>query len=407
MGKKEEDDDVSSVDIDAEEEEAGEDETKANDLNDADIVTKYRTAGDIANKVMAAVVESIKPGIKVVELCTIGDNLINEAVGKIYNAKKGGKKIEKGSAFPTCVSVNNCVGHCSPLESESSLPEIASGDVVKIDLGVHVDGYIAVIAHTAVCEPEEEVTGRKADVIMAAWTAAELAQRMFKDGAKNGDITAMISKVAADFKCSAVEGVLSHQMKKHVIDANKVIINNQTTEQQVKDAVIEPNDVFAMDIVMSTGEGKPRQLEARTTVFKRDLETKYSLKMKASRQFFSEVNAQFPTLPFTLRAAKDERAWKMGVIECVKHGLFIEYPVLYEKPDELVSQFKFTQLLLPSGNPVRTTATPPPNVKSEYSLTDETLIALLAETTDKKKKKKANKKKAKADGEGGDDDAKE
>merc|ERR1712196_285403 len=101
--------------------------------------------------------------------------------------------------------------------------------------------------------------------------------------------------------------------------------------------------------------------------------------MKASRQFFSEVNAQFPTLPFTLRAAKDERAWKMGVIECVKHGLFIEYPVLYEKPDELVSQFKFTQLLLPSGNAVRTTATPPPNVKSEYSLTDETLIALLAE----------------------------
>ena len=63
------------------------------------------------------------------------------------------------------------------------------------------------------------------------------------------------------------------------------------------------------------------QLEARTTVFKRDLEEKYSLKMKASRAFFSEVNQRFPTLPFTLRAG-DERAWRMGVVECVKHGLF-------------------------------------------------------------------------------------
>merc|ERR1711990_1092641 len=179
--------------------------------------------------------------------------------------------------------------------------------------------------------------------MQAVWTASECAVRMFKEGMSNTEVTAMIAKVAAAYNCTPVEGVLSHQMKKHVIDANKVIINKTTTEQQVKDAVMEPNDVFAMDIVMSTGEGKPKQLDARTTVFKRDLETKSSLKMKASRTFFSEVNAQFPTLPFTLRAAKDERAWKMGVIECVKHGLFIEYPVLFEKPDELVAQFKFTQ----------------------------------------------------------------
>ena len=101
-------------------------------------------------------------------------------------------------------------------------------------------------------------------------------------------------------------------MKKHVIDANKVVINKATSEQQVKEATFEFNDVFAVDIVMSSGEGKPKQLENRTTVFKRDLEQKYSLKMKTSRAFFSEVNTRFPTLPFTLRAGKDERAWRMG-----------------------------------------------------------------------------------------------
>ena len=47
--------------------------------------------------------------------------LITELTGKVYNQKKKGKAIEKGSAFPTCISVNNCVGHYSPLSSEDDV----------------------------------------------------------------------------------------------------------------------------------------------------------------------------------------------------------------------------------------------------------------------------------------------
>jgi len=405
MGKKPEDDDddVSSVDVDEEKDEV-EDEEAANDLSDSDVVTKYRAAGTIANEVLAKVMAACVPGVKAVELCQLGDDAIEELVGKIYNGKaKDGKKIDKGIAFPTCISPNACVGHYSPLASEDTV-EIKEGDLVKIDLGVHVDGYIAVVAHTVVCGGAES-KDRKADVQMAAWQAAECAVRMFKAGAKNHEITEMIAKVAESYKCSPVEGVLSHQMKKHVIDATKVVINKQTTEQQVKEAVFENNDVFAVDLVMSTGEGKPKQHEDRTTVFKRDLEQKYSLKMKTSRAFFSEVNARFPTLPFTLRAGKDERSWTMGVVECKNHGMFIEYPVLYEKADELVAQVKFTALLLPSGNVVRITGGPAPLATSEYAVEDPALNDLLAQTADPKKKKKANKKKKKG-GEGDEAEAK-
>ena len=220
MPKKEEEDDDDISDI-VSDEEAEEDEEESNDLNKADIVTKYRTAGTIANEVVAAVVAAIKPGIKAVELCALGDNLIDEACSKIYNKKPKGdeKKVEKGSAFPTCISVNNCVGHYSPLVTEDKVV-LEAGDVIKVDLGVHVDGYIAVVAHTVMCGGIAE--GPKGDVIQCAWQAAELAQRMFKDGATNTEITDMIAKVADSYKCTPVEGVLSHQMKKHVIDANKV-----------------------------------------------------------------------------------------------------------------------------------------------------------------------------------------
>jgi len=400
VSRNDDDDSVSDVEIDEPEEE--EDEESSNDLSNADIVTKYRTAGDIANKVLAAIIEACKPEAKAVDLCSLGDNLITELTGKIYNNKKDGKKIEKGVAFPTCISVNNCVGHYSPLLSEDKTV-LADGDMIKIDLGVHVDGYVAVVAHTALLG-EDKVDGRKADVVMAAWNAAEVAQRMLKDGATNTEITKAIAKIAESYKCTPVEGVLSHQMKKHVIDANKTIINKATTDQQVPDATIDKNDVFAIDVVMSTGEGKPKALDNRTTVFKRNVEAKYSLKMKASRQFFSEVNSRFPTMPFTLRAG-DEKVWRMGVVECVKHDLFIEYPVLYEKPEEFVAQYKFTALLLPSGNTTRITAGPTPDVSSEHAIEDPALTELLASSTDSKRKKKNNKKKKK--GGGGEEDKEE
>ena len=76
--------------------------------------------------------------------------------------------------------------------------------------------------------------------------------------------------------------------------------------------------------------------------------------------------------------------------------MFIEYPVLYEKPGEFVAQIKFTALLLPSGNVARITGSvPPPNVASQFSVEDEQLCSLLAQSTDKKKKKKQNKKNTK------------
>jgi len=65
-------------------------------------------------------------------------------VEKIFNKKK----IEKGIAFPVCISVNEICGHYSPLTSEENKLVLNEGDIVKIDLGVHVDGYMGLVGHT-------------------------------------------------------------------------------------------------------------------------------------------------------------------------------------------------------------------------------------------------------------------
>ena len=61
--------------------------------------------------------------------------------------------------------------------------------------------------------------------------------------------------------------------------------------------------VYAVDVAMSTGDGKPREGDARTTVYKRRVDKTYNLRIKGSRQFINEVNRRFPIFPFTLRYA--------------------------------------------------------------------------------------------------------
>lgn len=108
--------------------------------------------------------------------------------------------------------MNNCVAHFSPLESDPlSSQTLAKGDVVKLHVGAHIDGFAAVSAETLVvgASAEEPVTGRQADVIKAAWHAAEIAQRIVKVGNKNWAVTGAVSKATSAWDCKPVEGMLS------------------------------------------------------------------------------------------------------------------------------------------------------------------------------------------------------
>ena len=88
----------------------------------------------------------------------------------------------------------------------------------------------------------------------------------------------------------------------------QVVLNKPTAEQGVDEMSFVENEVYAIDILVSTGEGKPKILdEKETTVYKRALDREYQLKMKTSRALFSEINRKYPALPFTLRAIEDQR----------------------------------------------------------------------------------------------------
>jgi curved DNA binding protein len=357
-----------------------------------DVITKYRKASEIANLALEHVRSLVKPGASVLALCEAGDKIIEDEVAKVY---KKDKKMEKGVAFPTCISPNHIVGHFSPIEDEDMT--IKAGDLVTIDLGAQVDGYVAVVA-TTVCLPEEgqdKITGKKADVMLACQTAADAALRVIKTGRKNAEMTDVIQRSAEAFQVNPVQGVLSHNMSRFVIDGDKVVIGKEDLENKVADFEFAPNDVFAIDIVMTTGEGKPRQSEARTTVYKRNGQSSYQLKMKASRLILTEIDQKCPTFPFTIRKLDPSKV-RFGIVECSNHELVHQYPVLTEKEGEFVAHLKFTVLITGNGTlKVSGVDIDTSNVETDKKIEDEELLKVLAQSVGGKKKKKNNKKKKK------------
>ncbi|KAL4440303.1 hypothetical protein ABPG75_003304 [Micractinium tetrahymenae] len=361
-------------------------------LANPDVVTKYKAAAKIVNAAMAAVIEACKAGAKVVDICEKGDSLMLEGVGKDFK----GKEIEKGIAVPTCISVNNCVGHFSPMKCTL---ELKDGDLVKIDMGCHIDGYIAQAAHSLVvaADAAAPVTGRAADVIQCAQTCFDAAARLIRPGKKSGEVAAVLAKIAEAYGCNLVDGVMTYQMTRFVIDAQKAVLQKPQPDVKVEESEFEEGEVYAIDIIVSTGEGKPKvHDEKETTVYKRAMEVQYQLKMKASRELLNEVSKKYPTVLFSLRGIEAKQA-RFGLVECINHGLLHSYPVTYEKEGDQVAHIKGTVLLMPSGSD-RITSAPLQQLQSDKSVADEEVKALLATSlkNKKKKKKKAAKEGAEA-----------
>lgn len=276
------------------------------------------------------------------------------------------------------------------------------GDCVKIDLGCHIDGYIAVAAHTIVVgeTPEsvpESVDPELGNVAVAAYNAMLVAADAIKAGAKNKEVTDAVQRVAKAYGVNTISSVRMHQMKRFVLDGVKEISLREPSAEEIEqgevplpECTFEQAEVYAVDIAMTTGNGKVRDSANRVTVFKRNVEVEYKLKMKSSRYVLSEVDKKFPTLPFTLRHFDDEKQAKIGITECQNHGLLIPYHSLVEKKDARVAHFKCTVLLLPSGT-VKVTGLPLPSYFKTDKQADEETIAILNDISEREAKKAAKK----------------
>ena len=422
--EEEEEEEVEEVEEEIEEEEEFDDEVGEDFSKDPRAFSYLQDAGRIADDALQAIIKKMIPGANLYELCTQSDAFILDKLSKIYTKKK----FINGLACPTSISIHEvCGNYSAPAEITDDPHEkksLSEGDVAKIDLGVQIHGFAAVAAHTVVVssKPDEKVTGAKAEVILAAYNSLQAALRMMKvKSSTNNEVTKAIESICKDYGVNPIEGVLSHRMKRDIIDGMECIINKNTFEQKVDDRQFEHGDVFGLDIIVSTGEGKPKETGIKTNVYKRALETTYKLRTNSGRRLLSVVENNFYSFPFTFNVFDKEEniklktpisnlktTMKLGLNECTKYELLHGYPVLSEKKGDIVAQFKYTIAVREEG-PVVICGLPLDVNKftTDKKVTDENIVKALSSNLDdylpnykksikveKKKKKDAKAKRA-------------
>ncbi|CEJ89289.1 Putative Curved dna-binding protein [[Torrubiella] hemipterigena] len=383
-------------------------------LNNPDTLTKYKTAGQISEKVLAEVSKLCVPGAKIVEICQQGDKILEEEISKVYR----GKKINKGFAHPTTVSPASYVTPYTPLTTDEAEAnkEIQPGEPIKIQLGAQIDGFGTIVCDTILAGSDKEVTGRPADLILATHYANEILLRLMvppgllaqgteeekakaasKKGPTQTQITTLLEKVCEAYDCHLVEGTTSWLFDHNEIEGSKKIVL-APSEGSKGDGTPETSEVWGVEMGVSLGSGKCKTLDERATLHRRTLQT-YGLKRPTSRKILSEVQKKFGTFPFSLRQLDDERDAKSGVVECVRGNVFRQYELCGDKDGSPVGRLLTTIAITKNG--ITKLGGPPAldvsKYKSDKKITDEELLKILeqplARNTGKKKSKPKTKKK--------------
>ena len=270
-----------------------------------------------------------------------------------------------GFSHPTTISPSSYVTPYTPLNSDESeaATELQPGEPIKIQLGAQIDGFGSIVCDTVLARPEDKaqdvVSGRPADLLLATYYANELLLRLMippgtlasgsdEEKAKaaaakpptQSKITAMLEKVAKSYECNLVESTTSWLFDRNEIEAKKKIVI-APSEGAKGEGIPEIGEVWGVEMGMSLGSGKVKQLDQRATLHRRTTQT-YGLKRPTSRKILSEVQKKFGTFPFSLRQLEDERDAKSGVVECVRGNVFRQYELVGDKDGAPVARLLTT-----------------------------------------------------------------
>ena len=238
------------------------------------------------------------------------------------------------------------------LDSEEASASLKANEAVKIQLGAQIDGLGTIVCDTVLAQPEKdkstETSGREADLLLATYYANELLLRLMippgllasgseeekkKASAEKppsqAKITQLLERVVKSYDCNLVEGTTSWLFERNEIEGKKKIVL-APSDGSKGEGIPEVGDIWGVEMGVSLGTGKIKTLDHRPTLHRRTKIT-YQLKRPSSRQTLSEIVKKFGTFPFSLRQLDDERAAKVGVVECVRSNVLRQYEVVADK----------------------------------------------------------------------------
>ncbi len=277
---------------------------------DPEILECYLEAGRIASSVREQTMNAVEEGGRLLDTAEYAEELTRQMGGE--------------AAFPCNISINEIASHYTPLKGDS---KFTPGDLVKIDIGVHINGYIADTANTI-----EVDTNHNLILIKAAQEALNAAINEIQDGVNTKYLGKVIENVIKSYNCFPMTDLTGHSMERYTIHSGVNIPNYGSASFG---NVLHAGDVVAVEPFTTLGHGMTRRGEVRI----------YSLVgSKVSKNLLHQkLFSLFNTLPFTTRWMDEPD--ELDKITTKLH----KYPVLIESGGCRVAQAEHTVIVEDKG----------------------------------------------------------
>ncbi|MBS3095539.1 type II methionyl aminopeptidase [Candidatus Woesearchaeota archaeon] len=284
----------------------------------------YLKAGKIASDAIVLGKKLIKEGALLLDVtCAIEEEIF---------------KHEAKLAFPVNISINHIAAHNIVLPNDSRT--FTKNDIIKLDIGVHVNGFVADTAITI------DLTGKNARLVKASEDALNEALKIIKPGTSVNEIGKVIHEKISSFGFSPIKNLSGHILQQYKVHGNLTIPNYDNNDN----TKLEEGMVIAIEPFATTGEGIV--IEGKPSGIFR-LESKKPIRDLHARNILEAIEKGFRTLPFSRRSINlPMRDFALSTLE--KEGIIIQYAQLIERSHGLVSQFEHTVIV--KEKPIVTTA---------------------------------------------------
>ncbi|MCY3413545.1 MAG: type II methionyl aminopeptidase [Candidatus Heimdallarchaeota archaeon] len=305
---------------------------KMEERDDSDKLEKLHESGKIASRIRNHIVQKTKPGTSVWDLCFEADEMIRDA-GAV-------------PAFPINVSINHAAAHSTAAIDDPLI--IPDHGVVKIDVGVSIDGWIADTAESV------DLDGSYSKLVQATVDATNLAVKIIRPGTMTGDLGGVIEKTIRDAGFEPVVELSGHLVDRFIVHAGKTVPCIGTR----KGDLVEEGEVYAIETFASTGQGSIHPNIQKVSIF-RASPLRVRPRSKQARTIVNHAIHDFKGMPFAARWLTQFGLTKtqiaMGMRELQNIGGLVEYHVLNGNQGDMISQHEHTVYVSKDGNQVTTT----------------------------------------------------
>jgi methionyl aminopeptidase len=295
---------------------------------EGDVYEAFRAAGEIARRVRSEVVGRIREGTSALELATWVEERIRELGG--------------GLAFPCNIGIDEVAAHSTPYPDSDYV--LRKGTLVKVDLGVEIEGLVADTAVTVALPGADE------GLVIAAQRALEEALRVVRAGVRVRAIGEAISRAIGSMGYRPISNLSGHQIERYNLHAGVSIPNVPTGEEK-----LEAGKVYAVEPFVTTrsGAGVVRHLD-RVEIFRVSDDSVLRARRLGERHeaVVRRILEATRGLPYALRWFPDVDAELHNLL--YRRGIVKGYPVLVEANGEPVAQAEHTVIVWEDGCEVLT-----------------------------------------------------